>query len=307
MNAPIAVIGFSNNASPLEPLWPGTHRALMPLAGKALIIYLVEQLAEAGIRHVRIAGSIQQYAVRNRLRSGSEWGLTIRYSDLHGEELLTECLATEGQCLYLLGDHLYNTDFKALAERAGTVEAPADIDGVSAGLWQLRRGEVLGHSLATASGAVSREQPLRCAQEYHQANLSAVRGYLPRLNVPGALIHRTAIADWRSAIASTASIGADVFIGKHCRIGALARLDANCTLSNGVVIEAGAHLENVTVLPNCFVGRRMKIRDAVLGPNGVLSLDGIFNQVLNPEFLGPTRDNLEQLTGVPDRLRFDRG
>ena len=84
---PIAVIGFSDQASPLEPLWPSTHRSLMSIAGKSLIIYLIEQLADAGIRHVRIAGSIQQYAVRRRLRCGREWGMTVRYSALHGEEL----------------------------------------------------------------------------------------------------------------------------------------------------------------------------------------------------------------------------
>ena len=69
--------------------------------------------------------------------------------------LLNECLATEGQCLYLLGDHLYNTDFKALAERASRLESPADIEGTAAGLWHIHEGQVLGHSLTTASGATT--------------------------------------------------------------------------------------------------------------------------------------------------------
>ncbi|MDH3553953.1 MAG: hypothetical protein OER22_15185, partial [Gammaproteobacteria bacterium] len=63
---PIAVIGFSAAASPLEPAWPSTHRALLPVAGKPLIVHLVEKLASDGIRHLRIAGSIQQHAARHR-------------------------------------------------------------------------------------------------------------------------------------------------------------------------------------------------------------------------------------------------
>ena len=298
---PIAVIGFSDQSSPLEPLWPSTHRALMPLAGKSLIVYLLEQLADAGIRHVRIAGSIQQFAVRNRLRSGSEWGVAIRYSDLHGEELLSECLASDGACLYLLGDHLYDCDFRKLVERAAVDDMPRDLEKTSAGLWRVRNGSLAGHSLGTASGHSSYEDPLGNVNDYHRANLRAVRGFLPNMNIPGAQLHRAAIADWQSEIAPSASIGTDVFIGKHCRVGQLAQLNADCTLSNGVVIEDGTRLENVTVLPNCFVGRPVSLRDAVLGPDGILSFDGAFWPVGNRDCLGPTRKNMETRTGLPDR------
>ena len=304
---PIAVIGFSDQASPLEPLWPSTHRSLMSIAGKSLIIYLIEQLADAGIRHVRIAGSIQQYAVRRRLRCGREWGMTVRYSDLHGEELLVECLASEGQCLFLLGDHLYDTDFGRLVERAAAGDdMPAASGADRSGLWRIHDHGLIRHSLDDASDALCYENPLTSVQDYHRANLRVVRGLLPRLNVPGARFHRAAIADWESDIASTASIGNNVFVGKHCRIGHLARLDSDCVLANGVIVEDGARLENVTVLPNCFIGRQMGIRDAVMGPDGMISLEGAFWPVENSKFLGATRDSRESYTGLPDRRLAER-
>ena len=298
---PIAVIGFSDHASPLEPLWPSTHRALLPLAGKSLIVYLIEQLADAGIRHVRIAGSIQQYAVRHRLRCGREWGITIRYSDLHGEELKAECLASEGYCLFLLGDHLYDVDFRRLVERAAYPELPVSYDSGRAGLWRIGDGRLVRHSLGDASDALCYENSLEDALDYHRVNLRVARGFLPRLNVPGAPFHRAAVADWQSDIAGTACIGEDVFIGKHCRVGHLARLESSCVLSNGVYLDDGICLENVTVLPNCFVGRQMSIRDAILGPDGMLALDGVFRPVQNGDYIGATRDNRETYTGLPDR------
>ncbi len=301
-NAPIAVIGFSDQPSPLEPLWPGTHRALLPLAGKSLIVYLVEQLADAGIRHVRIAGSIQQYAVRKRLRCGREWGITVRYSDLHGDELLAECLASEGRCLYLLGDHLYDADFNTLVERAMQTGLPADLGADEAGLWCIRDGRLQGHSLGVASGAPTYENALTRARDYHDVNLRAARGQLSRLNIPGAPLHRAAIADWQSTIAPDACIGRNVFIGKHCRVAGLARLESDCVLANGVVVDGGARLRNVIVLPNSYVGRHMRLCDAVLGPDRILDLHGNSWPVKNGEFLGATRDNVERLTGLPDRL-----
>lgn len=301
--APIAVIGFSDQASPLEPLWPGTHRALMPIVGKSLIVHLIEQLADAGIRHVRIAGSIQQYAVRNRLRCGREWGITVRYSDLHGADLLAETLATSGRCAYLVGDHLCDSDFRALAELPSPgPEAPADLAANEAGLWSVEDGALKGYSLGALSGSPSYTNALASVADYHRANLRALRGGLPRLNLPGAAFHRGAVADWQSEVSPDARVGKHVFIGKHSRIGGLSRLDSDCVLANGVVVAGGAVLENVSVLPNCYVGSRMSIRDAVLGPDGVLGLDGSFWPVRNIDYLGATRDNLERRTGLPDRI-----
>jgi len=294
----IAVIGFSDRASPLEPLWPSTHRALVPIAGKPLIIHLIEQLAEAGIRHVRIAGSIQQYAVRKRLRDGCEWGVTVRYSDLHGDDLRMECLASSGECLFLLGDELQYANFAVLARRQRQQQLLADANA-GAGLWQLHNGEQRGYSLRTTCGQCTYINELASAHDYHLANIRAAQGLLPMLNIPGSKIHRHAVADWNCRVASNAYIGKSVFIGKHSKVGKLARLEEDCVLSNGVIVSNGTRLRNVSVLPNCFVGRNASIRDAILGPTGYLGFDGRFTPVENPSVVGETRESQEQLTGIP--------
>lgn len=299
--APIAVIGFSDKSSPLEPLWPSTHRALLPIAGKALIVHLVEQLVEAGVRHLRIAGSIQQYAVRNRLGDGSEWGVTVRYSDLHGDDLRMECLLASGNCLYMLGDVLNHGDLQTLVQRRDYDALQPDLYYDAAGMWQLRDGHACGYSLGLGGGELPYENALVSVADYHDANLRAAQGLLPRLNLPGTRIHSAAIADWKTQIANDAFVGADVFIGKHGKIGSLARLERNCILSNGVIVDSGVRIENVSVLPNCYVGRSISLRDAVLGPGGVLGLNGAFWPIDDTRVLGSTRDNREALTGIPSR------
>lgn len=297
----IAIIGFSEQDSPLEPLWPSTHRALMPVAGKPVIVHLVEQLADAGIRHFRIAGSIQQFAVRNRLRNGQEWGVTIRYSDLHKEELLHESVLTNGQALLVYGDHLYDADFAAGVRADCPIDTANGTSIVQAGYWQLNNGQLCLSALQGDGDGAAYENPLSTPTDYLNANrfvLEAAR----RLIVPGAPLHQAAIADWKSMVAPTALVGDRVFIGKHSRVNELARLEANCVLSNGVVIESGACLRNVIVLPNCFVGREMCICDAILGSSGVLGLDGQFIPVNNARFLSRTRPNAEVATGLPDAL-----
>lgn len=295
---PMAVIGFSDSASPLEPLWPSTHRALIPVAGKAVIVHLIEQLVRAGIHHVRIAGSIQQFAVRKRLGNGCEWGITIRYSDLHGGDLRLECLASSGECLYMLGDEFHHADLAAVTRPDDTRGVIADLESQT-GLWRLRSGRPVRYSLCAVSATETYSRNLASVRDYHLANIRAARGLLPALNLPGSNIHEHAIADWKSDVASDAFIGAGIFIGKHSKVGKLGRLEGDCVLANGVVVQSGARLKNVSVLPNCFVGRSMSIRDAVLGPQGYFSLDGQFWPVDDPAMLAPTRDNQEHRTGIP--------
>lgn len=302
---PIAVIGFSDRSSPMEHLWPSTHRALIPVAGKPLIVHLIEQLAEAGIRHVRIAGSIQQFAIRNRLGNGREWGVTVRYSDLHGDDLRLECLASTGTCLYLLGDQLQYAEFGALTSHAERPGWQPDLEG-GAGFWQLCAGRQHGYSLQQTCGVSAYINEMSCALDYHLANMKAAQGLLPLLNIPGSRLHRDAVADWNSRTAANAYIGSGVFIGKHCKVGQLARLEENCVLSNGVIIDHGTRLRDVSVLPNCFVGRGASIRDAIIGPGGYLGFDGRFTPVNNPNVIGQTRENQEQRTGIPNTRFAER-
>ena len=298
----IAIIGFGNGESPLGPLWPSTHRALIPVAGKPTIVYLIEQLADAGIRHVRIAGSIQQFAVRKRLRCGREWGVKIRYSDLRKDELLNECLITNGNALLLYGDRLYDSDFSEALREFRPAPYNNDTAALQPGYWHLENGGLHRSPISQQDGYITYENTVATPEQYLHVNVRAASRISNVMNIPGASLHSSATVDWNSDIGAGARIGDQVFIGKHCRVGQLARLEANCVLSNGVVVADGACLKNVVVLPNCYVGRKMQIRDAILGCDGVLSLSGNFWPVENDAFLGRTRRNAEAVTGLPDAM-----
>lgn len=294
---PIAVIGFSRAASPLEPAWPSTHRALLPVAGKALIVHLVEQLVSGGIGHVRIAGSIQQYAVKQRLGSGEEWGIKVRYSDLHDTDLRTQTLSEHGHCLYLCGDQLHVGDFSAIrAAGPGRVGNPLE-RSESAAYWVLEPGGPLRHGIAAATGTPHIRHPVITARSYHEANMDiAVYG---GLLIPGRELRAGVIVDWDTHIAPDVCLGHHITIGKHCRIGKRVHLDERCVLANGVVLGSGTRLRNVTVLPNTYIGRDTRLRDAIVTPAGLFDLFGRFLPSPDPSVIGRARGNAEPRTGIP--------
>ena len=97
----------------MQSLTSATPKPLLTVGGKALIVYHLERLSAAGIREVVINIAHLGEQIKEVLGTGSQWGLTIRYS----EE--PQPLETAGAILHalpLLGDQpfiLINADIWA--------------------------------------------------------------------------------------------------------------------------------------------------------------------------------------------------
>lgn len=297
--SPVAVIGFSGAASPLEAAWPSTHRALLPVAAKPLIVYLVEQLARGGIRHLRIAGSIQQVAVRRRLGDGREWGVTIRYSDLHDSDLRTQTLLERGDCLYLAGDQFHVADFSVAADPEAFQPADLEARHARAAHWVAGPGGAARCALASLPAAGYRNEPLLTVAGFHAAGLDAAAGRAGAITPPGRALRPGVTVDWDTRLARDVVLGEPVLVGKHCRLGRGVRLEGDCVVGHGSVISRGSRLLNVTVLPNTYLGPGTRLRDAVVAPQGAFALDGAFLPSPDPAVIGRARGNAEARTGIP--------
>ncbi|MBT8145289.1 MAG: hypothetical protein KJN90_00460 [Gammaproteobacteria bacterium] len=297
-NIKIAVIGFSDAASPLEPTWPSTHRALLPVAGKAVIVHLVEQLSNVGIRHLRIAGSIQQFAVRARLGSGQEWGATVRYSDLYGADLFTQTLIERGNCLYILGDQMLAVEkmLASLRKTRPTATVPGKCEFPA--YWQLSSEGALCWKLT--DDFFGNTSQLKTTEDFHHANLLAADSESIGLNLPGYVRDSKVNVGWDTYIHPNSEIDEGVTIGSQCYIGSRVSLRAPCVIGDGSVIDSGAILQNTSVLPNCFVGSRTRLRDSIITPRAIFDLHGNFWQVRDPSMIGRSRSNQESKTGLPE-------
>ncbi|MEZ9820335.1 N-acetylmuramate alpha-1-phosphate uridylyltransferase MurU [Shewanella sp. 10N.286.45.A1] len=96
-----AMILAAGRGERLRPLTDHLPKPLVEVAGKPLIIYHLEKLAQAGFKEVVINHAWLGHKLVSILGDGSKWGLTISYS----EE--THALETGGgikKALSLLGD-----------------------------------------------------------------------------------------------------------------------------------------------------------------------------------------------------------
>lgn len=296
-NHPV-VVGFSNRMSPFEEMWPTTHRALLPIVGKQIIVHNLERLRNLGHRNFRIADHLQQPFVRHRLRQGEEWGVALRYSDLSGTALLLETVSTFGAALYIHGDQLLEPSLKSIESSEELVTQSA-IDTAQPGIHALngpldsyRFRPLADKDIAAVVGAADfRELAIRSCQ-HDEATYT----------LPGSSLHRGARADWNAHIAPDALIGSSCFVGKHCRLERGVALVKSCVLGNGVYLDKGTQLKNCVVLPNTYIGRGMQFENSIISAQGIIDAQGNFTPTSDKTEICATRDNQEETTGLPRKI-----
>ena len=125
----------------LEPLTGDTCSALLPVAGKAVIDYTIEDLARAGIREAVIVASAHATRVEEHLGKGERWGMSFDYFPGQGAEHPASLLQRyagnyKGPVLLIRGDVLRSNsaDFIISATTAADTLSEACINDEAIGI-----------------------------------------------------------------------------------------------------------------------------------------------------------------------------
>ena len=94
-----AMILAAGRGERLRPLTDTLPKPLVSVAGKPLIVYHLEKLAEIGVKDVVINHAWLGHKLPEMLGDGHQWGLNIQYSE-EGD-----ALETAGGALVLTADH----------------------------------------------------------------------------------------------------------------------------------------------------------------------------------------------------------
>lgn len=108
----------------LRPLTDITNKHLLPVYDKPMILYSLETLKRAGLKEIMIVcGKEHAGHFMNFLGSGKDCGVKLSYSLQHGSGGIAEALSYAedfsdgGRIAVILGDNLYEDDFREPVER----------------------------------------------------------------------------------------------------------------------------------------------------------------------------------------------
>ncbi len=277
--------------SRLRPFTYTNAKQLVPLANKPVIFYTIEQLVESGITDIGIVVGDTGEQVRAAVGDGSQFGATITFIQqdaplgiAHGVATAHDFLGESRFVLYL-GDNFLMGGIQSYVERFAANDCSSQIL-----LHPVANPEAFGIA-EMEGGRVTRivEKP-----KEPKSNLAVVGIYMFDAAVHEVIAGLT--PSWRNELEITDAIQGlidrglrvdaevldrywidtgkmdDMLNANRMVLGALAprrdgAIDDKSQVTEPVVIEAGARVENSTLRGPLIIGRDAVIIDSNIGPN----------------------------------------
>lgn len=281
-----ALVLADRSASDCEPVAGDLLPALLPIAGKPVIQHCIEDLWEAGVREVMVAVPPGDPAIRAEIGDGERFGLAIRYLETRGQQWPGEVLgraglATEPPLLVARGDVLRGRCARQFLESSAGVDGDVvhgTIGARAAGIALLRQRcnginqldwSLMGNRTHAAAGPWIDLGEVGIAlldslPDLFDACLDALdgryAGLLPEGRArPGAGVRLAP----RATIARSAHIDGIARVGRAAELHEQVDLAGRVEIGDRCVIDDGAQLVDSVVMPGTYVGRGVRLQNAI--------------------------------------------
>jgi mannose-1-phosphate guanylyltransferase / phosphomannomutase len=277
----------------LLPLTEHTCTALLPVVGKPLVVFSLEDLASAGIREALLVASPHADLIERELGDGARWGMRLEYVLARpGEspERIVSKVAGQlrEQFVMMRGDVLRSPllrEFLNLANGGGGRAGEAIYGGDPAALrlasledpetWRLAGGpgrpSVSPAAVARIEVPAGRVSSIASLAEYHRANIDAAAGRFGKLIVPGREVSTGVRIGRQSRVPSAAIKGSPIFVGSRCRIDRAAELMNGVVISDDVIVDRQSTLRSAVILPHTYIGELVDVSDSIASTNYLIS------------------------------------
>ena len=269
----------------LQPLDQVNCPALLEVAGRSVIEYTLEDLAQAGFKQALIV-SAHTELLEKKLRKGARWGLELEHLLSRGGMCLQSALGrahNDGPALLIRGDVLRGncvSEFMNAAMVANSECVSGTIDGQDAGICLVRGTWSHGANwrvLETGPDDVELGDigffPLRSLENLHAANMAAVAEELHGITLPGRRADN-GITGARQSVNHGARVSnGKAFIGLAAQIGKGVEISGKVAISENAYIDEGASLSNCVIMPGTYVGKDVEIRNAIVTGNRLIRVD----------------------------------
>jgi mannose-1-phosphate guanylyltransferase/phosphomannomutase len=304
----------------LAPLNEQYCVAMLPIAGKPVLAYTIDELAQAGLREAVIIACQGARELSDYLGKGERWGMHFEYFPSRGEENPAELLARYGRLsedpfIVLRGDVLRNGigTFIELAAAASSSVVKARINGVDTGLCLCRGRDALSAlSTVAPTGAEqwvdldeARYAPLDSLADLHRASLDVAAGLFEGFILAGWQRRSGLVVGPGSHLEDTGIEAQHSYIGKGCRVHAKAELAGSVVIDDRCFIDRGARIENSVILPGTYVGENLHVNNALVCGQQIMRVDsGASYTVTDPFLLSTMQSDVVQnrIKGLGNRL-----
>lgn len=282
-----ALVLADRRCGALRPMFASALPALLPAGGKPVLEHCLEDLWEAGVREVVVTVPQGGDAIRQAVGTGERFGLAVRYLEVSDHYRPSEVPGMSGlpqdvPFLVARGDMLRGRMATRLLERApqpgpdivhGVVGAAhggiALVNrhsraGIDALRWPLLPVSCLGKGQAWVDMPDRRVEHLDSLASWFEACLGTLDGSFAGIVPDGRPDPRHGLlAAPRARIARSVTALGIARVGRHAAVHAAVELSGRVEIGDRSVIDEGAQLIESVVLPGTYVGRGVRLQNAV--------------------------------------------
>ena len=275
----------------LRPITHTSAKQLVPVANKPILFYVMENLAEAGIREVGVIVGDTADEIRTACGDGSQWGLSLTYIPqdaplglAHAVKIAEEFLAGESFVMYL-GDNLLPGGIRDLVQKFDELQPRAMIL-----LTAVPDPERFGVAVLRPDGQV---ESLEEKPAHPRSDLALVGVYLFTSDIfkavhaikpsargeleitdaiqwlidsGAAVLPHLVEGWWKDTGKLDDMLEANRIVLDGLAPSNLGDVDAESRLIGKVVIEEGARVVRSLIMGPAIIGRGALIEDAYIGP-----------------------------------------
>lgn len=302
-----AIVFADRFGAELRPLTEECPVALLPVAAKPVLVHCLEDLAVAGFHALTLVVSDHADQIKAALGSGARWGLSIHYALSRGEEPPAEVLqrieGTDEDLLLLRGDVLRSPFLSPFLERVSRRPGVASqllLGGQPVQVLYLPSGTPVNDRTAvvwhpdpafpqTDTVPLPFEEGVYHAlgdlPNYHRANLDAAAGRIPGLLLPGRQSAIGLTVGRHSKVSPRSFRQGVALIGSNCRVDSSAQFCGEVVVSDNVLIDREAEIQDSVILPDTYVGQLVHIRNAIVRGGELIRVDTGAQLRINDTFL----------------------
>ncbi|MEP9356017.1 hypothetical protein ABLE93_20795 [Xanthobacter sp. KR7-65] len=285
-----AIVYWDRRGHDLAPLTDHLAVCLHPIAGRALIALALDLLADLRIRDVAIASWTRDDSVAAALGNGAPWGMELRQLQLnyHTNEVDVWLEGTQDDVLVVRGDALISPVLEAFIARTGDLSG-SFIHGLLDGhpVLALARPWADGswHFPVEPFGGRDRPSPvarsvtldgdaslMESLAAYHAAHLRVVRGQFAGRK-PFGREQDHAVVGARARIAASVQARGSAHVGAGSALREGVVLDGSVAIGERSVIDADTTISDSVILPDTYVGRHLRLRNAIVAGNILIRVD----------------------------------
>jgi NDP-sugar pyrophosphorylase family protein len=294
-----AIIITENSQCDMSPLTDRIPHALLPLAGKSILLHALQTLHRASIMDVFVVAPKLCEDLHAAVDTSSLPGMQLRFvsecPDLcHSSELslvigLSDLFDVDwDEVLYSLGVvkvHFLIPSILRLGTKDVALLAPPYFDGKLSADWS-EVGDIEAVQVQL-SGHDDCRVPTNSFLDYHIANLQVLHCKYENLSPSGRKRASGYHIGQKSKIHEKSMQSERGYVGSHCRIEKSVSLSGDVIIGDQVMIASGTNVSDSIICDNTYIGANLDCRNSIVSGNLLIRVDtGSCLELEDPTLLG---------------------